>query len=327
MILVTGGAGFIGSNIVKALAAGASELAICDLFGTTEKWRNIENFSGFDLIAPGDLIRFLNSKKNEIQAIIHMGATTDTTEKDVDLLLQNNFSFSLKLWDWSTKNETTFIYASSAAVYGNGEQGFNDDNSLETLQHLKPLNAYAWSKLLFDQHVIKQVASQLPVPKSWAGLRFFNVYGPYEHHKASQSSAVLQIYKRLEQGLPAKLFRSHHKNYPDGQQKRDFIHVDDCIATVKFFLENTGVNGIYNIGTGQARSFIDLAGGVAKSMGRPLEVEWVDTPEGIRNQYQYFTEAQVTRLREAGYLASFISLEEGIQRYVQGYLDSRSSFR
>jgi len=328
MIVVTGGAGFIGSNVVAALAAkGDREVVVCDVFGTGDKWLNLAKHELAGVISPPDLLDFLSSESFRMEAIIHLGAVTDTTETDVDLIMRNNFKFSLMLWDWCARHEAAFIYASSAATYGDGRQGFDDSDSMAALSRLRPLNPYGWSKHLFDRRVARIIAERLPAPEKWAGLKFFNVFGPNEYHKGRMSSVALQVHDSILIGEPVRLFRSHNPDYEDGGQMRDFIYVEDCVAAIEWILDQDEITGIYNMGTGQARSFLDMAYAVADAMGEELVVDWIDTPADLREKYQYFTEAKMDRLREAGFTRTFTSLEEGAQRYVQQFLSKPDPYR
>jgi ADP-L-glycero-D-manno-heptose 6-epimerase len=318
-ILVTGGAGFIGSNIAGALADRTDyRVIVADMFGSDDKWRNLSKHGIFEIISPAETFYWLESHKNELDAIVHMGAVSSTTERDVDLILSTNFTLSRALWRWATDNHKRFIYASSAATYGDGQAGFKDD--LGTLNTLRPLNAYGWSKHLFDQFVSIAVRSTDKVPAQWAGLKFFNVYGPNEYHKGEQRSVAHQIFPHAQHGRPVKLFKSYHPDYADGGQLRDFLYVKDCVKVVAWLLGNPQVNGLFNLGTGKARSFEDLAKATFAAVGKTPAIHYVDMPEELRGKYQYFTEADMTRLRAAGYTDSFYSLEEGVKDYVQEYL-------
>ncbi|MBF0130092.1 MAG: ADP-glyceromanno-heptose 6-epimerase [Alphaproteobacteria bacterium] len=328
MYVATGGAGFIGSNIVAALEArGEHNVVVVDRLGHSEKWRNIAKRELADVVMPEHLFTFLDANKTKIDAIFHMGAISATTETDADLILTSNFSLSLALWKWCGVNRVRFIYASSAATYGDGSQGFDDDGSLEHLARLRPLNAYGWSKNLFDRRIARKLANNRMRPPQWVGLKFFNVYGPNEYHKGSQSSVVSQVFPKADTDNPCHLFRSHHPDYADGGQLRDFVHIDDCVDVMMWLLDNPQVNGLYNIGTGQARSFLDLASAVYRSLGKEPYIKYVDTPLEIRAKYQYFTEAKMRRLRDAGYTKPFTPLEDGIGRYVRDYLSAPDPYR
>lgn len=328
MILVTGGAGFIGSNIVAALTAlGDREVAVCDWLGQGDKWRNLAKHEVTQFVTPDQLMPFLKSEAYRIDLVIHMGAISDTTETDVDKLIKTNYQLSVDLWDWCAKNEAVFIYASSAATYGDGSNGFDDDSSMAALAKLRPLNPYGWSKHLFDRRVARMLAEHQPQPEQWAGLKFFNVFGPNEYHKNRQASVALQIHDQILVGNPVRLFRSHNPEYRDGGQRRDFVWIEDCVAIVQWLLDETETCGIFNVGSGELRTFLDMAGAVANAMGEQLAVEFIDTPEEIRDQYQYFTEAKVDRLRDAGFTRAFTPLEEAAKRYVQQYLSQPDSYR
>ncbi|MBT6137159.1 MAG: ADP-glyceromanno-heptose 6-epimerase [Rhodospirillaceae bacterium] len=331
MIVVTGGAGFIGSNLVAALcerdAEARVDIVVCDHLGSDDKWRNIAKRELADVVPPDELGAFLDAHAGEIEAIFHLGASSSTTETDVDFILRNNFRLSLDLWQWCATHDARLIYASSAATYGDGSDGFTDDASIAGLSKLAPLNPYGWSKHLFDRRVLRLIADGAPSPRQWAGLKFFNVYGPNEYHKGGQKSVVSQIYPRAAEGLPAILFRSHHPDYTDGGQLRDFVWVGDCVDVMLWLLDNPGTNGLFNLGTGKARSFADLASAVYVALEREPVLEFVDTPVEIRDRYQYFTQAHMEKLRDAGYDGQFTSLEEGVRRYVQDFLETEDPYR
>ena len=319
MIVITGGAGFIGSNLAAALTERGERVVLCDRLGDGGKWRNIANLEIEDIVPPDELAAFLAGEAHRPRALVHLGALTDTTARDGDALVRNNFRLSMRLWRFCAEHNKQFIYASSAATYGDGGQGFDDDASIEYLARLKPLNAYGWSKHLFDRWVARRLADGGSVPLQWAGLKFFNVYGPHEDHKGTQASVALRLYRQVAAGEPARLFRSHNPDYPDGGQKRDFIWVGDCVDILLWLLEHRQVNGLFNAGTGKARSFAELARAVFAAMDRPENVQYIPTPEDIRDNYQYFTEARTERLRAAGYERPFTELEEGVGRYLRDY--------
>jgi ADP-L-glycero-D-manno-heptose 6-epimerase len=327
MILVTGAAGFIGSNLVAALAAkGSDDIVVCDYLGNEDKWRNLAKHQVADIINPEELFHYLERYSNSVDMIFHMGAVSTTTETDVDLIIKSNFKLSLDLWNWCTVNQVGFVYASSAATYGELSEDFNDDGSCEALARLIPLNAYAWSKHLFDRRVARLVYGGAKRPPQWAGLKFFNVYGPNEYHKGSQKSVVVQIFEQIEKTGKATLFQSHNENFNDGEQLRDFIWVGDCVDVMIWLSENPDVNGLFNCGTGRARSFKELAHAVFDSLKKKPNIIYIPTPENIRDKYQYFTEANMDRLRLAGYTGESTSLEEGISKYVSGDLLLRDPY-
>ncbi len=327
MIVVTGGAGFIGSNLLAALERrGGADLVVVDRLGSDDKWRNIAKRELADIIAPEQLAGFLDAHEREIETIFHMGAISTTTETDADLIVRENFRFSLMLWNWAAQNERRFIYASSAATYGDGAAGFDDDATPAGLAKLKPLNPYGWSKHLFDRRVARLLSHGAVRPLQHVGLKFFNVYGPNEYHKGGQRSVVHQLYPRARANQPAKLFKSHNPKYKDGGQLRDFIWVGDCVSVMLWLLDHPNVNGLFNLGTGKARSFADLAKAVYAAADSKATIQYVPTPPELRDKYQYFTEAKMERLRAAGYSLPMTSLEEGIGRYVKEHLATNDPY-
>jgi ADP-L-glycero-D-manno-heptose 6-epimerase len=318
MIVVTGGAGFIGSNIVAALTGSGAAVAVCDRLRQGDKWHNLARVGLCELIAPEALLAWLPAHAAAIEAVVHMGAISSTTETNVDLTVEVNFRLSQALWRWCALEGKRFIYASSAATYGAGEQGFDDDP--RRLPLLRPLNAYGWSKHLFDRWVAGTLAAQDASPPQWAGLKFFNVYGPNEYHKGSMRSVIAQKYPLAAAEEPVTLFRSGRPDVSDGGQKRDFIYVRDCVQVVQWLLAHRQVNGLFNLGTGRARSFAELAAALFAALKRPPRIEYIDAPPQVLAHYQYFTEARMERLREVGYTQSFTSLEQGVAEYVQRYL-------
>lgn len=321
-ILVTGGAGFIGSNIVSRLCQeGHYEVVVCDRLRAAQsgKWRNIAKGAISDFIDPDQMWDWLAKLGSDLEAIIHMGAISATTEQDADKIVQNNFCLSRDLFNWCSANDCRFLYASSAATYGDGSLGFDDDNGLEALKALRPLNAYGWSKALFDIFAVR-ASQQGQAPRQWAGLKFFNVYGPNEYHKGSMKSVVAQIYPPIAAGQGVQLYRSHRAGIEDGGQLRDFVHVADAAQVVEWLLGSPTVSGVFNLGTGKARTFLDLAKATFAAAGMPAAISYIDTPEVIRDKYQYYTEARMDRLRTAGYSQPFLTLEEGVQDYVRHYL-------
>ncbi len=321
LAVVTGGAGFIGSNVVASLTkTGNWDVVVSDWLGDDDKWRNLANHQIVDVVAPEQLLTYLDKNKSAIDVIIHMGAISSTTERNVDLIFRNNFVLSRDLWRWASRHQKRFIYASSAATYGDGSAGFSDDATMEALDHLRPLNPYGWSKHLFDRFVARELDKGRDSPSQWAGLKFFNVYGANEYHKESMKSVVAQIFPKAARSEAVTLFRSHHPDYEDGGQLRDFIYVRDCSQVVSWLLKNHHVSGLFNLGTGHARSFADLAKAVFAALNRKAVIEYVDTPDEIRDRYQYYTQADMSKIRSAGYADDFTTLEDGIADYVRGYL-------
>jgi ADP-L-glycero-D-manno-heptose 6-epimerase len=326
MLLVTGAAGFIGSNVVASLnEAGRTDIVVNDVLGGEGKWRNLASRQFADFIPPADLMRWLDGRK--LEAVVHLGAISSTTATDGDLVIEANFRLPLRLFEWCASARTPFIYASSAATYGDGEAGYSDDWSRAALQRLKPMNLYGWSKHVFDLAVVERVARKDKVPPQWAGLKFFNVFGPNEYHKGEMMSLVAKRFDDAKAGSAIRLFKSHRAGIADGEQRRDFIYVDDAVAVVRWLLETPAVSGIFNVGTGKARSFRDLMTAMFAALGRTPAIEYIDMPASIRDSYQYFTQAETTNLRRAGYNADFTPLEEAVQRYVTGYLDRPDRYR
>jgi len=327
MILVTGGAGFIGSNVVAALAERGVPLAVCDRLHGGDKWRNLAKVALRALIAPEALTGWLATEATQVQAVIHLGAITSTTETNADLITEVNFRLSQSLWRWCAASGRRFIYASSAATYGDGARGFDDDGSTRALAQLRPLNAYGWSKLLFDRWVAQTVEEGGSHPPQWVGLKFFNVYGPNEYHKGGMRSVIAQKYPLAADGRAVTLFRSYRADVADGGQRRDFVYVRDCVEVIQWLLEQPQVSGLYNLGSGEARSFEELARALCAALGRPAQIEYVEMPAPVRAHYQYFTQARMERLRGAGYTRGFTSLEDGVRDYVQRYLSQPDPYR
>ncbi|MBB2202710.1 ADP-glyceromanno-heptose 6-epimerase [Gluconacetobacter tumulisoli] len=319
MIIITGGAGFIGSCLQAALRARGEETIVVDWLGVGDKWRNVARHAPDRLLAPEALDDFLATRPY-VTAIFHLGAISETTARDGDLVWRTNIDLSTRLWDWCARNGARFIYASSAATYGAADQPeqFSDDPA--GLDALHPLNLYGWSKHVFDRQVTARVARGEVAPPQWAGLKFFNVYGPNEYHKGKMISVVKVKYDEVSQGLPARLFRSEVAGMADGAQARDFIWVGDVVNVLLWLLDRPDVSGLFNCGTGVARTYLDLAHAVCDAAGQSRRVDFIDMPDALRGQYQSYTRADMTRLRAAGYTRPFTSLEDGVRRYVQDYL-------
>jgi len=327
MYMVTGGAGFIGSNIVAALAARGEEVAVCDWLGSDDRWRNLAKHELADIVSPEDLRGWLRRNGGSVEALIHMGAISATTEANVDAIVRLNVRATLDLLAWCTEARTRFIYASSAATYGDGSRGFDDAFDSEALARLRPLNPYGWSKHLVDRRLARLATRSCPLPPQWVGLKFFNVYGPNEYHKGSMRSLVARNFALVRSARPLSLFRSHRSDYADGGQMRDFIYVEDCVDVVLWLLLRPQVSGLFNLGTGRARTWLELADALFDAAERPREIQFIDMPAELIERYQYFTEARMDRLRAAGYDRPFTSLEEGVRRYVRGYLAAEDPFR
>ena len=315
MIIVTGAAGFIGSCLVSKLnAAGINDIVVVDDFSKTEKAENLEGKTLISKVGRKDFISWLKDFGPEVDFIYHLGARTDTTEFDKAIFDDLNLGYSKQVWNLCVEFNIPLVYASSGATYGLGEFGYKDEHSV--VEKLKPLNPYGDSKNDFDKWVLKQTK----VPPFWAGLKFFNVYGPNEYHKSRMASVIFHAVNQINEKGEMKLFRSHNPDYTDGGQLRDFVYVKDVVEVCLFLMIEKPESGIYNLGTGKARTFLDLVKNTFKSMGKEEQISFIDTPIDIRDKYQYFTEADITKLLNAGYKGGFHSLEEGIKDYVQNYL-------
>jgi ADP-L-glycero-D-manno-heptose 6-epimerase len=325
MIMITGGAGFIGSVLHAALARRGVETTVVDSLGTQGKWRNLAKHPPSRLIPPPELDDFL-AIHPPLEMIFHLGAISETTATDADLTWATNVELPLRLWRWCATRGVRLVYASSAATYGDGSAGFDDDPSPEALARLRPLNLYGWTKHAFDREVARMLAAGEPRPPQWAGLKFFNVFGPNEYHKGSMISVVKIKHDEVSAGLAPRLFRSDQPGLADGAQARDFIWVGDVVDVALWLLDTPTVNGLFNVGTGRARTYLDLAHAVCDAAGAPRRVEFIDMPQKLRGQYQSFTQASMERLRAAGYAGQFTPLEEGIRRYVQDYLQTADPY-
>jgi ADP-L-glycero-D-manno-heptose 6-epimerase len=326
---VTGGAGFIGSNLVAKLAEDRSlDVVVCDRLHEAElgKWRNIAKHPIGDFVAPEDMFDWLEKRWRDIEVVVHMAAISSTTEPDADKIVHANFTLSRDLFRWCADRQRRFVYASSAATYGDGAHGFEDDNDYEALAALRPLNTYGWSKALFDLFAMRQALRDY-APPQWVGLKFFNVYGPNEEHKHAMKSVASQIWPHVREGHAVQLFKSYRGDVPDGGQKRDFVYVRDAADVTEWLLQNPQVNGIYNLGSGQARSFEDMARAVFTAAGKNAQIDYTPMPPAIRDKYQYFTEARMDRLRTVGYAKPMTALEEGIGDYVGRYLGQPDAYR
>jgi ADP-L-glycero-D-manno-heptose 6-epimerase len=327
MIIVTGSAGFIGSCLVSKLNnKGIKDIVLVDDFSNEIKNRNIRNKSYLEKIDRKEFFEWLKRNHSKVEFIFHIGARTDTTEFNMAIFDELNLNYSKSMWNTCSKYGIPLIYASSAATYGDGKLGYNDDHDL--IDRLEPLNPYGISKNEFDKWALKQDKK----PPFWFGLKFFNVFGPNEYHKRRMASVVFHAFNQADRRTGEKadgvvrLFRSHNPAYPDGGQLRDFIYVKDVIDVLWFLMNHKKDSGIYNLGTGKARSFLDLANSVFAAINKPVCIEFIDTPIDIRDKYQYFTEAQMEKLRSIGYEKSFYSLEAGIEEYLQGYLVDSTYF-
>ena len=321
MYVVTGGAGFIGSAVIwKLNTIGVDNILVVDDLGESEKWKNLVNRQYTDYIHKSDFLKFLaKGKFNKIDAIIHMGACSSTTEKNADYLMENNFQYSVSLAEFAIKNKVRFINASSAATYGDGSAGFSD--SVEIMKTLKPLNMYGYSKHLFDLWALRSnFLNRL------ASLKFFNVFGPNEYHKGNMCSLFYKGFNQARETGRIRLFKSYHKQYADGDQRRDFVYIKDCVDLIWWLVENPSVNGVLNVGTGHDRSWNDLAKAVFAAMNLPLKIGYIDMPEQLQDRYQYFTRANVEKLSATGWPVHFTSIEEATNDYVVNYLQQKDIY-
>lgn len=331
MIIVTGAAGFIASAFIwKLNEMGINDILAVDKLRTEDKWLNLRKRDYADWVDRDELFTWLADEENaaKVTGIVHMGACSATTEKDGDFLMKNNYEYSKKLWDFCAEKNIPYVYASSAATYGGGELGYNDDVTPAELKKLMPLNKYGYSKKYFDDWAFKQKKQ----PKQWAGVKFFNVYGPQEYHKGRMASMVFHTFNQYRDNGGVKLFKSHKEGYADGEQLRDFVYIKDVVDVLYFLLTEKAESGVYNLGTGTARSFLDLSINTMRcASGNPelkIEevIEFVPMPEDLRGKYQYFTQAAMDKLKRAGYTKPFHTLEEGVKDYVENYLSKEDMY-
>lgn len=314
-VIVTGGAGFIGSCMVRCLNdRGIEDIIIVDHIASTEKWKNLCNKKYLEYIPRDRFLERLPEFSKDVTHVIHMGACSATTETDFDFLYSNNYEYTKALWNFCTRTDTSFIYASSAATYGAGEQGFDDEKSI---QDLRPLNGYGYSKQLFDLWAEKQKDA----PPQHVGFKFFNVYGPNEYCKGSMASVILHGYRSVKKEGVIRLFKSYRDDYADGGQLRDFVYVKDICKAILYMMDHRNISGLFNLGTGQARSFRDLGESVFKALDLAPNIEYIEMPESLRAKYQYYTQAEMSSLRDVGFADPFYSLEDGARDYVQEYLE------
>jgi len=318
MIIVTGGAGFIGSALIAALnKRGITDILVVDEHGK-DKCKNLVNLSFADYAEKNDFLKTVVEKKisTDIESVFHLGACSDTTETDTEYLRENNYQYSKVLAEWATDTGIRFIYASSAATYGDGSKGFSDDEG--KIHELKPLNMYGHSKQLFDLW-----AQRTGLFKKIVGLKYFNVFGPNEYHKADMRSFVLKAFEQINAAGKVRLFKSYKSEFKDGEQMRDFLYVKDAVDMTLFFYDNPQISGLFNIGAGKARTWNDLVKAVFAAMDKSVKIEYIDMPDSIRNQYQYYTCAEITKLRKAGYNKPTTPLEDAIKDYIQNYLQKK----
>ena len=318
MLIITGGAGFIGSNLIYELnRIKEKNIIICDVLNSKLKKNYLKKLSYKKIVPPIKIFNFLEKNKEKIRYIFHLGAISATTSSNFSKLIKNNLEFPIKILKFCNLNKIDLIYASSASTYGNGKNGFNDNDNLHYLNKLKPLNLYGKSKNLFDLHVSKKIKKKSELSIQCVGLKFFNVYGKNEKHKKKQMSIISSLSSIIKKKGKVKLFKSHNKNFKDGEQKRDFIHVSDCINVILWFYKKKRISGLFNVGTGDARTFIDVTKILYKELKIKENISFIDTPKNIRKHYQYYTKANITKLRKYGYKKKFQNIEDGIKLFIK----------
>ena len=318
MLIITGGAGFIGSNLIYELnRIKEKNIIICDVLNSKLKKNYLKKLSYKKIVPPIKIFNFLEKNKEKIRYIFHLGAISATTSSNFSKLIKNNLEFPIKILKFCNLNKIDLIYASSASTYGNGKNGFNDNDNLHYLNKLKPLNLYGKSKNLFDLHVSKKIKKKSELSIQCVGLKFFNVYGKNEKHKKKQMSIISSLSSIIKKKGKVKLFKSHNKNFKDGEQKRDFIHVSDCINVILWFYKKNKISGLFNVGTGDARTFIDVTKILYKELKIKENISFIDTPKNIRKHYQYYTKANIAKLRKYGYKKKFQNIEDGIKLFIK----------
>ncbi|PPR33508.1 MAG: ADP-L-glycero-D-manno-heptose-6-epimerase [Alphaproteobacteria bacterium MarineAlpha6_Bin5] len=318
MLIITGGAGFIGSNLIYELnRIKEKNIIICDVLNSKLKKNYLKKLSYKKIVPPIKIFNFLEKNKEKIRYIFHLGAISATTSSNFSKLIKNNLEFPIKILKFCNLNKIDLIYASSASTYGNGKNGFNDNDNLHYLNKLKPLNLYGKSKNLFDLHVSKKIKKKSELSIQCVGLKFFNVYGKNEKHKKKQMSIISSLSSIIKKKGKVKLFKSHNKNFKDGEQKRDFIHVSDCINVILWFYKKNRISGLFNVGTGDARTFIDVTKILYKELKIKENISFIDTPKNIRKHYQYYTKANIAKLRKYGYKKKFQNIEDGIKLFIK----------
>ncbi len=328
MYVITGGAGFLGSNLAAGIEErGLGEITIVDRFQTDDRWRNIAKRSLRDIVFPEKIFEYLDAHAGRIDAVLHINYTGFAQEDNVDALIDDRIHLTWRLWSWCSHHQVPFIYDSTAGVYGDGSLGFKDDDSAEELAKLKPLSAAAWTKLFLDRKIIDTINRGETVPPQWIGLRCFNLYGPNEYHNTRHQSVIPRIYNAAKNGKLFPLFKSENPAYKDGEQMRDFMWIDDTVDVILWLMRHPEISGLFNIGTGQARTYADVLRAVYTALDEKPEMDFMDLPAEIKGQYQYFTQADIQKLRTAGYTKPFTSLEDGVAKYVREYLESADPYR
>ena len=328
MYIVTGATGFIGSNLVAEMQVrGYRDIVAVDTFGEGDKWKNVAKREALRFVFPDQLWNFLEREASKIDGVLHLGAISSTTERDVDKIVVNNFQMTVRLFDFCMEHSVQMIYASSAATYGDGEHGFVDRDDLGFISSLRPLNPYGWSKNAVDKYIASRMSGSGSGAPQITGLKFFNVYGPNEYHKGGQMSVMRHFYEQYRTSSKVRLFKSYRDDCGDGEQRRDFVWVGDCVDVMLWMLEHPQVSGLFNVGTGKATTYNEVAQSIAASMGVEPVIEYIEMPDSVRNQYQYFTEADLTKLRGVGYHKAMTSVPEGVSQYVQNFLSKEDIYR
>lgn len=328
MYVITGGAGFLGSNLAAGMEEREmGEITIVDRFETDNRWRNIAKRSLREIVFPERMFEYLDKHADQIDAVIHISYTGFTDENNVDALIEERVHLTFRLWTWCAEHRKPFIYDSTAGVYGNGTLGFKDDDSAEALAKLRPLSAEAWTKLFLDRKIVDTINRGEAAPPQWIGLRCFNLYGPNEYHNTRHQSVIPRIYNAAKNGKLFPLFKSANPAYKDGEQMRDFMWIKDTVDVILWLVTHKEISGLFNIGTGRARTYADVLKATYEAVGEEPEMDFMDLPTEIKEQYQYFTQADIQKLRTAGYTKDFTSLEEGVKQYVQDYLEQPDPYR
>ena len=328
MYVITGGAGFLGSNLAAELEQqGLGEITVVDRFQADDRWRNIAKRSLREIIFPEQMFEYLNRHVQSVDAVIHINYTGFCNENNVDALIEDRVHLTFKLWSWCAEHQKPFVYDSTAGVYGDGTLGFKDDDSAEALAKLRPLSAEAWTKLFLDRKIVDTINRGEVAPPQWIGLRCFNLYGPNEYHNTRHQSVIPRIYTAAKNGKLFPLFKSDNPSYKDGEQMRDFMWIKDTVDVILWLLQHPEINGLFNIGTGQARTYADVVKAVYEALGEKPEMDFMDLPAEVKGRYQYFTQADVQKLRTVGYTKPFTSLEDGVKQYVQEYLEQSDPYR
>ena len=328
MYVITGGAGFLGSNLAAGIEEREmGEITVVDRFQADERWRNIAKRSLREIVFPEKLFEYLNKYADQVEAVIHINYTGFIDDTDVAALIEERVHLTFKLWNWCAEHQKPFVYDSTSGVYGDGSLGFADDDSAQALAGLRPLSAEAWTKLFLDRKIVDTINRGEVAPPQWIGVRCFNLYGPNEYHNTTHQSVIPRIYAAAKNGKLFPLYKSDNPAYKDGEQMRDFMWIKDTVDVILWLIRHKNISGIFNVGTGRARTYADVVKAVYEALGRKPEMDFIDLPANVKGKYQYFTQADIGKLRAAGYTNPFTSLEDGVAQYVQDYLEKQDSYR